>query len=107
MTTSCVWLQQEPGDIPAEHHPDRRVGGNDHPGALAHRAGNAVFVARGGRKNRSTRHRDLYTGCGRLVFEGSDGTRTLTSADIKYSVAMNSGTMGDIPEPPVLHGNSW
>lgn len=40
-------------------------------------------------------------GCGRLVFEGSDGTRTLTSADIKYSVAMNSGTMGDIPEPPV------
>ena len=26
-------------------------------------------------------------GCGRLVFEGSDGTRTLTSADIKYSVA--------------------
>ena len=36
-------------------------------------------------------------GCGRLVFEGSDGTRTLTSADIKYSVAMNSGTMGDIP----------
>ena len=31
-------------------------------------------------------------GCGRLVFEGSDGTRTLTSADIKYSVAMNSGT---------------
>lgn len=40
-------------------------------------------------------------GCGRLVFEGSDGTRTLTSADIKYSVAMNSGTIGDIPEPPV------
>lgn len=40
-------------------------------------------------------------GCGRLVFEGSDGTRTLTSADIKYNVAMNSGTMGDIPEPPV------
>lgn len=40
-------------------------------------------------------------GCGRLVFEGSDGTRTLTSADIRYSVAMNSGTMGDIPEPPV------
>ena len=40
-------------------------------------------------------------GEGRITFEGTDGSRTLTSADIKYSVAMNSGTMGDIPEPPV------
>ena len=31
-------------------------------------------------------------GEGRITFEGTDGTRTLTSADIKYSVAMNSGT---------------
>ena len=40
-------------------------------------------------------------GCGRMTFEGSDGARTLTSADIKYSVARNSGTEGDIPDPNV------
>ena len=40
-------------------------------------------------------------GGGKLVFEGSDGARTLTSGDIRYSVAMNSGTCGDMPEANV------
>ena len=39
-------------------------------------------------------------GCGRLVFEGSDGTRTLTSADVCYCVAENSGTEDStLPQP--------
>ena len=39
-------------------------------------------------------------GCGRLVFEGSDGTRTLTSADVYYCVAENSGTEDStLPQP--------
>lgn len=31
-------------------------------------------------------------GEGRITFEGSDGTRTITSADMRYRVAANSGT---------------
>lgn len=38
------------------------------------------------------------TGC--ITFEGSDGTRTVTSADLRYRVAANSGTDdGSLPEP--------
>ena len=39
-------------------------------------------------------------GEGRITFEGSDGTRTLTSADLRYRVAANSGTEDDgLPQP--------
>ena len=41
-----------------------------------------------------------YKGEGRIVFEGSDGTKTVTSADVHYYVNKNSGTCdGTIPEP--------
>lgn len=39
-------------------------------------------------------------GNGRVTFEGSDGTKTVTSADLRYRVAANSGTEdGTEPEP--------
>lgn len=39
-------------------------------------------------------------GEGRITFEGSDGVRTLTSADLRYRVAANSGTEdGTLPPP--------
>lgn len=39
-------------------------------------------------------------GNGCVTFEGSDGTRTVTSADLRYRVAANSGTDdGSLPEP--------
>lgn len=39
-------------------------------------------------------------GNGCVTFEGSDGTRTVTSADLRYHVAANSGTDdGTLPEP--------
>lgn len=39
-------------------------------------------------------------GSGCVTFEGSDGTRTVTSADLRYRVAANSGTDdGTEPEP--------
>jgi hypothetical protein len=39
-------------------------------------------------------------GNGCVTFEGSDGTRTMTSADLRYRVAANSGTEdGTEPEP--------
>ena len=39
-------------------------------------------------------------GEGSITFEGSDGTRTLTSADVRYRVAANSGTEdGQMPMP--------
>lgn len=39
-------------------------------------------------------------GNGCVTFEGSDGTRTVTSADLRYRVAANSGTDdGSMPEP--------
>ena len=39
-------------------------------------------------------------GNGCITFEGSDGTKTVTSADLHYRVAANSGTDdGDMPEP--------
>lgn len=39
-------------------------------------------------------------GSGCVTFEGSDGTRTVTSADLRYHVAVNSGTDdGTEPEP--------
>lgn len=38
------------------------------------------------------------TGC--ITFEGSDGTKTVTSADLRYRVSANSGTEdGTLPEP--------
>ena len=40
------------------------------------------------------------SGNGCITFEGSDGTRTVTSADLRYRVAANSGTEdGTDPEP--------
>lgn len=39
-------------------------------------------------------------GNGCITFEGSDGTRTVTSADLRYRVSANSGTEdGSMPEP--------
>lgn len=39
-------------------------------------------------------------GNGCVTFEGSDGTKTVTSADLRYRVAANSGTAdGTMPEP--------
>lgn len=39
-------------------------------------------------------------GSGCITFEGSDGTRTVTSADLRYRVSANSGTEdGSMPEP--------
>lgn len=37
-------------------------------------------------------------GNGCITFEGSDGTKTVTSADLRYRVAANSGT-GDVTDP--------
>ena len=40
------------------------------------------------------------SGNGCITFEGSDGTRTVTSADLRYRVSANSGTEdGSMPEP--------
>lgn len=39
-------------------------------------------------------------GSGCITFEGSDGSRTVTSADVPFRVAANSGTGdGDLPPP--------
>lgn len=39
-------------------------------------------------------------GNGCITFEGSDGTKTVTSADLRYRVSTNSGTEdGSMPEP--------
>lgn len=39
-------------------------------------------------------------GSGCVTFEGSDGTKTVTSADLRYRVSANSGTAdGTMPEP--------
>lgn len=39
-------------------------------------------------------------GSGCITFEGSDGTKTVTSADLRYRVSANSGTAdGTMPEP--------
>lgn len=41
-----------------------------------------------------------HPGDGALTFEGSDGTRNITSADLRYRVFANSGTTGkDDPQP--------
>lgn len=40
------------------------------------------------------------SGNGCITFEGSDGERTVTSADVRFRVGANSGTGdGDLPEP--------
>ena len=40
------------------------------------------------------------SGNGCITFEGSDGTKTVTSADLRYRVSANSGTEdGSMPEP--------
>lgn len=42
----------------------------------------------------------MQSGDGCITFEGSDGNRTVTSADMRYRVGNNSGTDdGTIPEP--------
>lgn len=42
----------------------------------------------------------VQPGSGCITFEGSDGTKTVTSADLRYRVAANSGTEdGTEPEP--------
>lgn len=42
----------------------------------------------------------VQSGNGCITFEGSDGTKTVTSADLRYRVAANSGTEdGTEPEP--------
>lgn len=41
-------------------------------------------------------------GNGCITFEGSDGTRTVTSADLRYRVSANSGTEDDIAEVEAL-----
>lgn len=42
----------------------------------------------------------VQPGNGCITFEGSDGTRTVTSADLRYRVSANSGTAdGTMPEP--------
>jgi hypothetical protein len=39
-------------------------------------------------------------GSGCVTFEGSDGSKTVTSADLRYLVSANSGTEdGSMPEP--------
>ena len=39
-------------------------------------------------------------GAGCITFEGTDGTRIVTSADVRYRVAANSGTVDDtLPDP--------
>lgn len=64
----------------------------------------------GGRAPASTLVKDGYVavpasvtaqpGNGCITFEGSDGTRTVTSADLRYRVSANSGTEdGTMPEP--------
>lgn len=41
-----------------------------------------------------------WPGNGCVTFEGSDGTKTVTSADLRYRVSANSGTEdGSMPEP--------
>ena len=40
-------------------------------------------------------------GNGCITFEGSDGTRTVTSADLRYRVSANSGTEDGTPTPDV------
>ena len=45
-------------------------------------------------------HLTAVPGEGRITFEGTDGTRTLTSADVCYCVAENSGTEDStLPQP--------
>lgn len=47
-------------------------------------------------------------GEGCITFEGSDGVRTLTSADLRYRVAANSGTEdGTLPPPGTPACSSW
>jgi hypothetical protein len=47
-------------------------------------------------------------GNGCVTFEGSDGSRTVTSADLRYRVSANSGTEdGTVPLLAPLHGSSW
>lgn len=70
----------------------------------------AVWHLPGGGAPASTLVKDGYVavpasvtaqpGNGCITFEGSDGTRTVTSADLRYRVSANSGTEdGSMPEP--------
>ncbi len=44
----------------------------------------------------------VQPGNGCITFEGSDGTRTVTSADLRYRVSANSGTEDGIAEVETL-----
>lgn len=70
----------------------------------------AVWHLPGGGAPASTLVKDGYVavpasvtaqpGNGCITFEGSDGTKTVTSADLRYRVSANSGTEdGTMPEP--------
>lgn len=70
----------------------------------------AVWHLPGGGAPASTLVKDGYVavpasvtaqpGSGCITFEGSDGTKTVTSADLRYRVSANSGTEdGSMPEP--------
>ncbi len=68
------------------HPPDRR----DPPASLVREDGTVEVPARV----------TVCPGEGKITFEGTDGTRTVTSADVPYRVAGNSGTDdGTMPEP--------
>lgn len=70
----------------------RRVEGDEAPGVLAYAGGDppASLVENG--VVEVPAFVTAVSGEGRITFEGSDGTRTITSADMRYRVAANSGT---------------
>lgn len=83
--------------------------GDDPPGVLAHagRQPPASLVEDGAVEVPALVTAVPGEGC--ITFEGSDGVRTLTSADLRYRVAANSGTEdGALCRRRALrHGSSW
>ena len=93
-------LQQELRRLPAEGERRRRVEGDDPPGVLAHAGRQPARIAGGGWGGGGTRAGHGSARRRMHHLEGSDGVRTLTSADLRYRVAANSGTEdGTEPEP--------
>ena len=94
-------LHQKPGHLRPAGGSRRRVAGHDPAGLLAPAGWErcpSTLVAGG-----LVEVPALITavpGEGRITFEGTDGTRTLTSADVCYCVAENSGTEDStLPQP--------
>ena len=94
-------LHQEPGRVPPARRCNRRVGRADYP---------LLLHVPDGKDPASSLVVDGYVavpasvtaqpGNGCITFEGSDGTKTVTSADLRYRVSANSGTEdGTEPEP--------